>query len=51
MKGKRQRESIRRSNIQRGKERRRGKRGDIEGKERVSGRGEGKREEIERRDI
>jgi hypothetical protein len=50
MKGKRQRESVRRSNIQRGKERRRGKRGDIEGKERVSRIGERKMEETERRD-
>ncbi len=42
MKGKRQRERERvgRSNIQKGKERRRGKRGEIESKERVSGRGE-----------
>ncbi len=51
MKGKRQRERVRRSNIQKGKERRRGKRGKIEGKKRVSGIGERKREEKERKDI
>jgi hypothetical protein len=51
MKGKRQRERVRRSNIQKWKERRRGKRGEIERKERVSGSGERKREETERRYI
>ncbi len=51
MKEQRQRERVRISNIQKGKERRRGKRGEIEGKERVSGRGERNREETERRDI
>jgi hypothetical protein len=52
MKGKRQRERVRRSNIQRGKERRRRKKGEIEGKERVSGEGRerGKRPR-EKRDI
>ncbi len=51
MKEKRHRERVRISNIQKGKERRREKRGEIEGKERVSGRGERNREETERRDI